>query len=169
MYQDLKNYRYDYTWIKSQASGFFNAKKRPLRAHEFVLVFCRHDPIYCAQMLETGVPISSNTKSGVIHTEPVSDENYGSRKRGISRAGKTDRFPTSVLSDKCVGNRSKERVHPQQKPDSLFENLVLTYTEPGALVADPCSGSGVTARACQTTARSFRCWDLSERFAGARL
>lgn len=169
MYQDPKNYRYDYMWTKTHPTGFLNAKKRPMRSHEYVLVFCRKAPPYYPQMIETGIPITRNTKPGQEYIDSIKDENYGVRKFGPSRAGATDRYPTSVLKHHSIGTNAKERVHPQQKPDSLFENLVLTYTEPGALVVDPCSGSGVTARACIATNRKFICWDTSERFAGARL
>jgi site-specific DNA-methyltransferase (adenine-specific) len=155
-----QTYRYDYVWHKSQATGFFNAHLRPLRAHEYFLVFYRQQPVFNPQMVETGIPINSNSTRGRSH-----GENYGvNSDSGIARAGATDRFPRSVLSDKCVGTRSKNRKHPQQKPDSLFETMVLTYTDPGELVVDPCAGSGTTARAAEKHGRLYRCWDLSERF-----
>lgn len=165
-----KTYRYDYVWAKTRPTGFFNSKKRPLRSHEFMMVFWRPQkkgqpsPTYNPQMIETGVPITANTKPGQEYIDSFHDENYGIRKLGPSRAGKTDRYPTSVLRHHSIGANAKCRVHPQQKPDSLFENMVLTYTNPGELVVDPCAGSGTTARAAEKHGRLYRCWDLSERF-----
>lgn len=155
-------YRYDWIWSKSIRTGFLNSKNRPLRAHEFVLVFCRTgQTTYNPQMLETGIPINKNSTNGRSH-----GANYGiqSSTAGIARAGATDRYPLSVLCDKCVGTRSKNRIHPQQKPDSLFENMLLTYTNPGETVVDPCAGSGVTGRAADKHGRKYYCWDISPRF-----
>jgi DNA modification methylase len=164
MYAATAEYRYDYIWTKTRPTGFMNAKKRPLRSHEFVLVFCRKAPPYNPQMIETGVPITANTKPEQKYIDSFNDENYGVRKLGPSRAGATDRYPTSVLKHHSIGANAKNRVHPQQKPDSLFENLVLTYTNPGDLVVDPCAGSGVTGRAAEKHGRRYRCWDTSPRF-----
>jgi len=41
-----KNFRYDLVWVKSQAAGFLNAKKMPMRKHEMVYVFYRKLPLY---------------------------------------------------------------------------------------------------------------------------
>ena len=35
-------YRYEWIWRKTQASGFMNAKKMPLRSHENIEVFYRN-------------------------------------------------------------------------------------------------------------------------------
>lgn len=159
-----KWFRHDYVWTKTRPTGFFNAKKMPLRSHEFVLVFCRKGAPYNPQMIETGIPITANTKPGQEYIDSFNDQNYGIRKLGPSRAGATDRYPTSVLKHHSIGANAKERVHPQQKPDSLFGNLVLTYSSPGNLVVDPCAGSGVTGRAAQKHGRRYRCWDTSPRY-----
>lgn len=38
---NARNYRYDLIWEKSNPTGFLDAGRRPLRAHEQILVFCR--------------------------------------------------------------------------------------------------------------------------------
>jgi hypothetical protein len=154
-------YRYDLIWHKSLPAGFLNAGTRPLRSHEFALVFFRSQGTYNPQMVETGIPISKNTTGA-----RVKSENYGANGRIASRAGATDRFPGSVLTVGSVGNRDPKRTHPQQKPDALFSGWVLTYTNPGDLVVDPFAGSGTTARAAEANGRRFLCWDKSERFGG---
>ena len=45
--------------------------------------------------------------------------------------------------------------HPTQKPVSLLEYLVKTYTKKGDLILDNCMGSGTTAVACLNTERPF--------------
>jgi site-specific DNA-methyltransferase (adenine-specific) len=50
---------------------------------------------------------------------------------------------------------SETGLHPTQKPVALFEYLIKTYTNPGDLVLDNCSGSGTTAIACINTGRHY--------------
>lgn len=159
-----KAFRYDMIWSKSIATGFLNAKLRPLRAHEFVLIFSREVGTYNPQMDDGHEPIAPNKSRFRTH-----GDNYGGNltDKGLSRAGATDRFPTSVLTDKCLGSQSPDRVHPQQKPDDLFRRLIRTYSNTGELVVDPCAGSGTTERAALAEGRRAICWDIQERF-GAR-
>lgn len=50
----------------------------------------------------------------------------------------------------CNKNR---RPHPTQKPEALFERIVLASSNVGDMVLDPFVGSGTTARVCQQTNR----------------
>lgn len=157
-----KAFRYDLVWNKSTASGFLNAKRRPLRAHEFLLVFSRSGSFrYRPQMVETGVPISKASTPGRTH-----GANYGAciTTTGMPRAGATDRYPRSIVDDKCLGNTHPDRTHPQQKPEALFRRMIRTHTRRGELVLDPCAGSGTTFRAATATGRDALCWDISPRF-----
>lgn len=46
-------------------------------------------------------------------------------------------------------------VHPTQKPVSLCEYLIKTYTNEGDLVLDNCAGSGTTLLAAKNLNRQF--------------
>jgi hypothetical protein len=160
-----KAYRYDRIWRKNLPTGFYNADDRPLRAHEFVLVFWREAGTYHPQMTRGAVPISANRRKTGSDLMPNHGVNYGSStKASKSRAGELDRYPTSVLDFPGVPTSSKDRVHPQQKPEGLLANLVLTYSNAGELVADPYSGSGSTARAATTEGRRAIGWDNRPEF-----
>lgn len=50
----------------------------------------------------------------------------------------------------CNKNRKK---HPTQKPEGLFERMILASSDPGDVVLDPFVGSGTTLRVCQQTDR----------------
>lgn len=160
-------YRYDLVWHKSVAVGFLNARHRPLRAHEFVLVFGRRVGTYHPQRTEGHRPISTNGGRGALGSE-----NYGTgqavdasgRPRGVARAGATDRFPRSVLAFGSLGSRDRRRVHPQQKPEDLLRWLVRSYSSPGDLVVDPFAGSGSTGHAALAEGRRFLGWDLDPRW-----
>lgn len=153
------HYKRDLVWKKSLATGHLNSGRSPLVSHEFVMVLSRRsDHVYHPQMLETGRPVHRCRRTS-------SGENYNSDSRvTTSRAGATDRFPTTVLEFGSVGTRSRDRVHPQQKPVDLMRWLVLTYSDPGDLVVDPCAGSGSSGRAALSAGRRFLGWDACPRF-----
>ena len=50
----------------------------------------------------------------------------------------------------CNKNRKS---HPTQKPEGLFERMILASSEPGDAVLDPFVGSGTSLRVCQQTGR----------------
>lgn len=43
---NLSWYKYDYTWVKTKASGFQNAKIQPMRKHENIMVFYEKQPTF---------------------------------------------------------------------------------------------------------------------------
>lgn len=151
-------FRHDLVWHKSVATGHLNAKRAPLRAHEFVLVFSRRAGTFNPQMLQGASPIHAARQKGL-------GENYGPQTQVTeSRAGATDRYPTSVLEFASVGTSSADRAHPQQKPVPLLRWLIRTYSNAGDLVTDPYAGSGSTGAAAVAEGRLFRGWDVSPRF-----
>lgn len=60
--------------------------------------------------------------------------------------------------------RDKEKFHPTQKPISLFEFLIRTYTEEGDVVLDPFLGSGTTAVAAKQLKRNYIGIELSPEY-----
>lgn len=50
----------------------------------------------------------------------------------------------------CNKNRKE---HPTQKPEGLFERMILASSDPGDTVLDPFVGSGTALRVCQQTDR----------------
>ena len=121
----------------------------PLRQHESILVFYRRLPVYHPQKSHGHEPVHSFTK----HTSDGS--NYGKTKQGIQGGGQTSRHPTSVINFSVLNNDSKEKLHPTQKPVELFEYLIQTFSDKGAVILDNCIGSGTTAIACLNTNRHF--------------
>lgn len=55
-------------------------------------------------------------------------------------------------------------LHPTQKPVSLLEYLIKTYTNKGETVLDNCMGSGSTGVACVNTNRNFIGIELDEKY-----
>ena len=136
-------FRYEWVWVKSKITGVLNAKRMPVRKHEQVLVFYRSQPTYNMQ----------GTLPGKLHTrQGSSSSNYGHRSAEAYVQTCTN-VPRDVLEIASEGNT----IHPTQKPEALWKYLIQTYTNPGDLVLDNCSGSGTTAVACKATGRRFIC------------
>jgi DNA modification methylase len=138
--------RYEWIWEKTAATGFLNAKKQPLKAHENILVFYQKSPVYTPQMVHGQTPTHSFTK------RKLDVECYG-KTRVISGGGDTTRYPRSVQV--FAQDTQKLSLHTTQKPLKLCMYLIKTYTKKGDLVLDNCFGSGTTAAACIRTGRNF--------------
>ena len=143
---NLQHFRYTLVWEKSKASGYLNSKRQPLRAHEDIVVFYRKQPVYHPQMTD-GTPYDKGT--AVRDTEV-----YGVQTKEVHVHNDTGlRYPRSVLYFKTAEREGK--LHPTQKPISLFEYLIKTYSNVGDVVLDPCMGSGTTGAAALATDRQF--------------
>lgn len=138
-------YKYEWIWEKGNATGFLNAKKQPLRAHESAQVFYRRQPVYNPQK-------TTGHERRTAKRKTVNSECYG-KALSLTQYDSTDRYPRSVQffsSDKQTAN-----FHPTQKPVALMEYLIRTYTNPGGTVLDNTMGSGTTGVAAVRTGRNF--------------
>ena len=75
--------------------------------------------------------------------------------------------PTSVIEEALlVGfvGKNEQTGHPAQKPEKVYEKLVLMSSKPGDLVYDPMAGSGTTAAVCKAHKRKCIISDMSEEF-----
>ena len=62
---NIKNYRYDWKWLKSRKTGFQMVRKRPLKCYEDILVFYNKQPTYYnTQLIKLEKPINSYRKNG---------------------------------------------------------------------------------------------------------
>ena len=143
---NYSDFKYTWIWEKSKASGYLNSKKQPLRAHEDIVVFYRKQCTYNPQMTN-GVPYDKGT--AVRDTEV-----YGEQTKAVHVISKSGlRYPRSVQYFKTA--ESEGKYHPTQKPVSLMEYLINTYSNVNDIVLDPCMGSGTTGIACKNTGRQF--------------
>lgn len=146
-----KLFRYDWTWIKTKASNFQNARKMPMKKHEDILVFYKHLPTYNLKLkkLETPTKTGRKNKGGKLsHVKGQSNNpnyvNYYQKETGF--------YTTDIYFANPSG---KGHLHPTQKPTKMLEFLIETYTNENQTVLDNCSGSGSTAVACINTNRKF--------------
>jgi len=140
-----KEFRYTWVWEKTSSTGFLDANRKPLRAHEDVAVFYRAQPTYNPQRT-LGPAAHSRGRSTAASTV------YGKYNPTLSPPSEF-KFPRSVL---LFGKHvSTEKLHPTQKPVALLAYLIRTYTNPGETVLDFCFGSGSTGVACVQEGRDF--------------
>lgn len=132
-------FRYEWIWSKVRPVGHLNAKRRPMQAHESVLIFSKNAPPYIPQGLNPCHKVNKGTSSS----------NYG--KAGTENVANWTNYPRSVIKFE----HDHEKHHPTQKPVALMEYLIRTYTNEGEVVLDNCMGSGTTGVACVNTGRHF--------------
>jgi|CXWL01.1.fsa_nt_gi site-specific DNA-methyltransferase (adenine-specific) len=152
-----KDYRYELIWEKPRAVGFLDANRRPLRAHEQILIFTRkgfRNSTYNPQMV-AGKP----HKTGGEGKQAV---HYGGKR------GRTEIVTTSLYHPRSVlkySNQVKGKsLHPTAKPLELVEWLVRSYSNEGDVVLDPFSGSGTTLAACMIAGRNGIGCEIDETY-----
>ena len=156
---NLKMLRYEWIWEKTTATGHLNAKKMPMKAHENILVFYKKLPVNNPQK-------TTGHKRKIITAEHKRNSkettNYG--KNNLTTYDSTERYPRSVQVFKT--DKQKSALHPTQKPVSICEFLIKTYTNENSTILDNCMGSGTTGIATLNLGegRRFIGIELNEKF-----
>jgi len=150
---NIKNYKYDWIWNKCVASNFAVAKYQPLKEHEIISVFSKatHNYFPIKEPRRGSGEQRSKYKGSV--TKGVNQTSGLIRNQAGKMYNAKLRNPGSVLE--FNPRKEKRGLHPTQKPVSLLEYLINTYTTKGNTVLDFTMGSGSTAIACRNTNRNF--------------
>lgn len=158
-----KDYKYDWIWKKHKSSNFPQSNNRPLKFHEFISVFYQNQPYYNPQK----IPRKSKRVRQAIenNTKPIKRKNsivslqLNPKKDAFVDTKQLDpdwAYPDSFLFIPAIVSNSKERTgHSTQKPVTLYEYFLKTYTKKGDVVLDPFGGSGTMAEACLNLKRNF--------------
>ena len=142
-HSNLKMFKYDWIWHKEQGANFMLCKYQPYKVHEIISVFSKRTHNYYPQMTIGKPYISGKGSSGEITGSVVKKQ---TKNNGT-------RYPKSI--QKFSTDKAKGTLHPTQKPVTLLEYLIRTYTNEGDVVLDNCMGSGSTGVACVNTGREF--------------
>lgn len=154
---NIKKYKYDWIWEKSQGVNFAQCNHMPMKVCETISVFgnfglsknAKIQPVYNPQ----GVIETNKSKKAKTSTEHRVCNN---NKDHIQ---KYKNYPRQVLKFK-----SERGFHPTQKNVALMEYLIKTYTNEGELVLDFTMGSGTTGVACKNLNRKFIGIELDEKY-----
>jgi len=160
---NLEWFKYRWVWKKNRPGDIFNAKNKPMRDHEDILVFSNGTTANCSDNKMTYNP------QGLKYSPIITKNCY--RKDGGAFKNKRPshpeytlteytNYPTSVI-DIPTG---ESPFHPTQKPVDLLAYLIRTYTNEGETVLDNCMGSGSTGVAAMQTGRRFIGIELDENY-----
>lgn len=140
-------HRYCLVWDKNKCGSPGLAKHRPMKVHEDIIVFSRKPHKYYPQM-EVGDPY----ERAAVGRKGPNNHKYGfSGHTGIKNTG--TRYPKSIL--RFPRNFSaQQQVHPTQKPTTLLEWLVRSYSVCSDVVLDVTAGSFSTAIAAYVSGRA---------------
>jgi DNA modification methylase len=135
---NIKNFKYDWIWKKTNVMGFLNAKKRPLKEIEIISIF--NSKIYKPQNLQKN--LKGKNRRGK-NTDVLG------KYEAINNSEFTN-YPKTIIKFK-----SERGLHPTQKPVALLEYLTKTYTNEKDTVLDFTMGSGSTGVAAKNLNREF--------------
>ena len=152
---NMKMFKYCWIWEKSKATGYLNAKKMPMRAHEDICVFYKKPPTYNPQMWQ-----STPYNKGKAH-RPT--EVYGKQTETLVKNDSGLRYPRTVQYFKTAESEGKSQ-HPTQKPVALMKYLIETYSNKGDIILDNTMGSGTTGVAAMMTGRKFIGMEIDEEY-----
>jgi len=154
---NINNFKYRITWDKMQGSGFLNSKKRPLTRVEDICVFSKvklGNSTYNPQLVDK----DPSKIRPIGKRKPCDVTTYGKHNSKLSDDyDNTKSHPTDLISE---SSKQKEcnpvnRIHKTQKPLSLIEWLVKTYTNENDWVLDNTCGSNTTGIACYDLNRNY--------------
>ena len=158
---NIKDYRYDWYWEKERLTNVFQVNKRCGKTVENIVVFYKQQCTYNPQKREyTGKKVTN--KIGESARWSVAQAGYEQTTKPFEYIDDGTRYPTQVL--RINRDNPRKRLHPTQKPVSLIEYLVKTYTNSGDTVLDNCMGSGTTGVACKNLNRNFIGIEKDEKY-----
>ena len=155
IHSNIGMFVYSYVWIKHHKTGHLNAKYRPMKQHEDIVVFSFEKSKKRKYYPQGLIKINKEMKTSMSHLKRGKKGNETSTVEGRLKEKYIQthkNYPSDVLKFKsCNANK----LHPTQKPIDLLEYLIKTYTNENDLVLDNCMGSGSTGIACIETNRNF--------------
>jgi site-specific DNA-methyltransferase (adenine-specific) len=152
---NMKMFKYCWVWDKKIPSGMSYARFRPMQQTEDICVFTSNGEktIYNVQMVLRDKPIKGG---GMSKGETTNNQNLKALKKTY-----THKNPTTLIQFDKV---RKGSLHPTQKPVSLMEYLIKTYTNENETVLDFASGSFTTGVACKNLNRKFIGIELDDHY-----
>lgn len=155
-------YRYKWIWYKSKRGNFVNANNRPMTAYEEIMVFSKgatangskNKMLYNPQGLipKRTIRHDNGTRFGTMAGKRPSHQE--------TTVSEYTNYPCDVLEFDSESNPQ----HPTQKPVSLIEYLIRTYSNEGDTVLDNTMGSGTAGVAAIRAKRNFIGIELDQKY-----
>ena len=149
-------FRYELIWDKISGKNIFEAKRKPLKAHENILVFYKNsDSIYNPQM---ELAQAKNKRDRVKNYKKATENTiYGEQKEYVSLKDEDLRYPNSIYIHSFQGAElhQTKRIHQTQKPLQLIKWLISSYSNENDMVLDNTMGVGTTYLGAKELNRRF--------------
>jgi len=157
---NIKNYRYDWIWEKNRATNIFMAKYAPMKKHEIVSIFYKQKPLFNG----IKIPRSESGKQRAKYMHNPSNTGKRDYLNGFEQT-KSIQYDSELKNPESIIYFNSDRGHhPTQKPVSLMEYLIKTYTNENETVLDFTMGSGSTGVACVNTKRNFIGIEMDDKY-----
>lgn len=143
-------YKYEWIWEKDNGTNAPNVNYQPFRIHEYIFIFGKGRVTNGKKIAMKYNPQKTNGKPYIQKSGKISENWKGGLNNIITNNESGLRHPKTI--QKFTRDRG---MHPTQKPVSLCEYMIRTYTNQGETVLDNCMGSGTTGVACLHTNRKF--------------
>jgi len=148
-----KEFRYELVWTKTNAVGFLQANKMPMRAHEMMYVFSKAGAYYERK------DISGNFPAGGGGTRDNAQFIVADCPTHTTEAGRR-----CVKSYVEVANKKTKGGHPTAKPIELYKWLIERYCPANGTILDPTFGSCNSGIAAQELNRNYIGIEMSKIF-----
>lgn len=160
---NLDMYKYNWVWVKDNATNFLNKHYQAGKITEDICVFGKG----ACSFVKSGVNMKYNPQMHKGKPYKCTSDSEGRKNavirgdvKNVTTISDGDRLPNNVL----YFNRDSEKLHPTQKPLALIQYLIKTYTDEGDLVLDSCVGSGTTAIASYVEKRNFIGYEINDEY-----
>lgn len=164
---NIKNYKYDWIWVKNRPIGHTQAKNKPMNKYENIMIYSDGVTVHKGQSIKRMdyypqglVRVDRVVKNSNSDLEKGSDSGFSKRPSHKKEYHQEfTNYPHNVLEFNL-----DRGLHPTQKPVALMEYLIKTYTNENELVLDFTMGSGTTGVACKNLNRNFIGIELDEKY-----
>ncbi len=156
---DLLKYekpKYNYTWIKNNSTGFFQAKYQPLRKTEEIFIYYKKRGTYNPQMIGDKFVKKRNVKYGGQHgywgKDGIDKKNEYNKEEG--HKGK---YPTNILDYKI--RKDKTGI---TRTDDHIDYFIKTYTNENDNILDMTCHNKYVGNRCDLLKRNYIGVDIKD-------
>jgi site-specific DNA-methyltransferase (adenine-specific) len=153
---NVKMFKYEWIWEKKNAPNYPHAKNMPLKVIEEILVFSKNKVGHISQLKEKRMNYFPQETEKCNYSRngnrgKANEDLYIRPSHNKTQVITEKNFPKNILKFE----RGVSQIHPTQKPITLCEYLIKTYTNENDLILDNCAGSGSTLLAAKNLNRQF--------------
>ena len=155
-------FKYELIWNKNKCGSPGLAKIRPNKVHENIMLFSKESGGTYNPIMEKGNPYERFNPEGYGSGKNTHNYGFGNKKSTGSKNDGT-RYPKSILHS-SRNFSAQQTLPPTQKPTSLLNWLIMTYSNIEDIVLDFTMGSGSTGVSSKLTGRKFIGVELEQKY-----